>query len=309
MAKQLNRNKTGSPRRNALSSSISAEMFKLKPNAEENEAEVIRELSSHFAMIPIGQIERNPDQPRREFDEEALQELSDSINIHGIIQPITVRMMAPSQYQIISGERRWRASKRAGLQEVPAFIRLANDQELLEMALIENIQREDLNAMEVAYSYYRLKNEFELTDEQLAERVGKHRTTVTNYQRLLGLHPAVIEAIQQDTISMGHARVIAGIEDKLLQKKFLDELLAHRWNVRQTEKEAKRYTQSSRGSTPPKAVGLDAAQRKIQDDFRHFFGNGSVKITVEDTQTGRGVITIPFKSHEELTELFKMIEQ
>jgi len=146
---------------------------KMDEAIRENPVEVVRELSHTFAMIPIGEIEANPDQPRKEFDSDALEELAASIRVHGLIQPITVRRLSASEYQLISGERRWRASKLSGLTEVPAYIRIANDQEMLEMALIENIQREDLNAIEVAITYHRLKEECNLTDERLADRVGK----------------------------------------------------------------------------------------------------------------------------------------
>ncbi|MEL6866667.1 MAG: ParB/RepB/Spo0J family partition protein, partial [Bacteroidota bacterium] len=172
--------------------------------------DVVRTLSNTIATIPLNSIEVNPGQPRIEFDEEALQELSESIKVHGLIQPITVRRLNEQTYQLISGERRMRASKIAGLKEVPAYIRLANDQEMLEMALIENIQREDLNAIEVANSYQRLIEECELTHEALSERVGKNRSSVTNYLRLLKLPPDVQSAIKEQKISMGHARALAG---------------------------------------------------------------------------------------------------
>lgn len=289
---------------------------KVEEEIDINPEGLVRELSSHFAMIPLREIERNPDQPRKEFDETALRELSDSIKVHGIIQPLTVRRMAPNQYQIISGERRWRASKLAGLEEVPAFIRIANDQELLEMALIENIQREDLNAMEIAYSYYRLRNEFDLTHERLAERVGKDRTTVTNYLRLLELHPDVVNAIKTDAISMGHARAIAGVSDKLLQKEFLQKILSANWSVREAERQAKQFKPATKGGSGKEAVKspttngrLDADQQKILEDFRAFFGSGQLRIQIDDAETGRGQIVLPFKDSAQLTEFFKCIEQ
>ncbi|MEL7221982.1 MAG: ParB/RepB/Spo0J family partition protein, partial [Bacteroidota bacterium] len=181
--------KLGGPRKKATKKALGDSMMAVfadnkKKVAEviaENSDEMVKELAKNFAMIPLAHIERNPDQPRYEFDEEALQELANSIKVHGIIQPLTVRYIEPKRYQIISGERRWRASKLAELTEVPAYIRVANDQTLLEMAIIENVQREDLNPMEIANSYKRLKTECDLLDEELAQRVGKKRSTITNY--------------------------------------------------------------------------------------------------------------------------------
>ncbi|MEZ4986483.1 MAG: ParB/RepB/Spo0J family partition protein [Saprospiraceae bacterium] len=240
MAKQLGKK----PSKGQLGSGIDA-LFgggakKVAEAIAENPTEVVRELARHFAMIPLAEIERNPDQPRYEFDTEALEELADSIKVHGIIQPLTVRYLEPGRYQIISGERRWKASKLAGLTEVPAYIRVANDQTLLEMAIIENIQREDLTPLEIANSYSRLKQECELTNEALAERMGKKTSTITNYLRLLGLHISVQEALKNETITMGHAKVIAGL-DLLLQESFLKEIIAKGWSVRQTETQGKVY--------------------------------------------------------------------
>ncbi|MCB0636938.1 MAG: ParB/RepB/Spo0J family partition protein [Lewinella sp.] len=283
---------------------------KVEQELAENPEKVVKELSKHFAMIPLAEIERNPDQPRYDFNEEALAELAQSIKTHGIIQPLTVRYIEPHRYQIVSGERRWRASKIAELVEVPAYIRVADDQELLEMAIIENIQREDLNAMEIANSYQRLMDEFELTHDQLAERVGKKRSTITNYLRLRDLHESVQTALKNETITMGHARTIAGL-DKLLQTEFLKTLLAKKWSVRQTEAQAKAWNPQRKAAKPKAAPTsrLSAEQQKILQDFKAFFGSGQVKMQLEDADTGVGQIVIPFKSHDELTELFKCVEQ
>ncbi|GJM31326.1 MAG: chromosome partitioning protein ParB [Saprospiraceae bacterium] len=270
---------------------------------------VVKELSQHFAMLPISQVESNPDQPRREFTPEALQELSDSIKVHGLIQPITVRKFSNNEYQIISGERRWRASKMAGLEEIPAYIRVANDQTLLEMALIENIQREDLNPFEIAVAYYRLKEECAMTDKELAGRVGKQRSTVTNYLRLLDLHFDVVEGLKSGSLSMGHARAIAGLKDKLLQKKVLDEIQEKKLSVRDAEKLVKEYSTKKKNGTPKKSGKLPDGHQKILEDFRAFFGTKQVKIDLEDEATGKGHIMIPFSSSDELTEFFKCIEQ
>jgi len=283
---------------------------KMDDAIRENPVEVVRELSHNFAMIPINEIEANPDQPRKEFDPEALEELSASIRVHGLIQPITVRRLSSSEYQLISGERRWRASKLSGLTEVPAYIRIANDQEMLEMALIENIQRENLNAIEVAITYHRLKEECELTDERLAERVGKKRSTITNYLRLLDLHIEVIEAIKRNELSMGHARAIAGIEDKLLQKEALAEMLSKGMSVRDAEKLVKAYS----GKAQKKAPAAKAASGKlpsdyeaILSDFRAFFGTGRIQIKLDDD--GKGQILIPFDTADQLTEFYRCVEQ
>lgn len=310
MAKKLV-NKVG---KKELGSGIDA-LFspKIEQAIKDNPEQVVRELSSVFATIPIQQIEANPDQPRKDFSEEALQELAESIKVHGLIQPITVRRLSPKEFQLISGERRWRASKIAGLAEVPAYIRIANDQAMLEMALIENIQRENLNAVEIAITYHRLKEECNLTDEQLAERVGKKRSTITNYLRLLDLHIEVLEAVKQDRITMGHARALAGIEDKLLQKMALDEVLKKHSSVRDTEKLVRQYTGAKKSDTAAPAGqrkgALPEEHQRILQDFRSFFGSGKILLNLEDADSGKGSIVIPFNTHHELNEFFKCIEQ
>jgi ParB family chromosome partitioning protein len=178
----------------------------------EEQKEVVKELSHTVAMIPVDQIEVNPFQPRVEFDEEALKELSSSIKVHGVIQPLTLRRLSDNAYQLISGERRLRASKLAGLQEVPAYVRLANDQEMLEMALVENIQRQDLNPIEVAITYQRLIDECSLTHQNLGGRVGKKRSTVSNFLRLLQLPPQIQQALKNKRISMGHAKALGELK-------------------------------------------------------------------------------------------------
>ncbi|MCB0631712.1 MAG: ParB/RepB/Spo0J family partition protein [Saprospiraceae bacterium] len=274
---------------------------------------LVKELSSHFAMIPIAQIEVNRDQPRREFEQEPLEELAESIKVHGIIQPITVRRLADKQYQIISGERRWRASQLAGMEEVPAFIRIANDQALMEMALIENIQREDLNPIEIAVSYQRLKDEFQLTDEELSERVGKKRTTITSYRNILKLHPDVIDALKKQDISMGHAKPISGIDDKLLQKEFLQQILDKELSVRRTENLARSY-KPKKTKPKPKHTEVGNSQfalerDQIVKDFRAFFGHKDIKMEMEGKDSDKGQIVIQFKDKEQLHNLFKCIEQ
>ncbi len=271
---------------------------------------VVKELSHSFAMLPISKIESNPGQPRKEFDKEALDELAASIKIHGLIQPITVRRLSPDEYQIISGERRWRASQLAGLKEVPVFIRIANDQTLLEMALIENIQREDLNPFEIAVTYYRLKEECALTDRDLAERVGKKRSTVSNYLRLLDLHIEVVDALKNGQLSMGHGRAIAGIQDKLLQKQVLDKIFDQKLSVRDTEKLVKEYSAQRKQKKVAKSKSsLEIAYQTVENDFRTFFGTKKLKIVIDDKETGSGKVILSFSNTEELNEYFKMVEQ
>lgn len=274
---------------------------------EKNPEKIVKEFSQHFAMIPLKEIEANPGQPRKDFDPEALEELAASIQVHGLIQPITVRRFSDHEFQIISGERRYRASQIAGLEEVPAYIRIANDQTILEMALIENIQRQDLNPFEVAVSYYRLKEECNLTDLELSKRVGKKRSTITNYLRLLDLHIEVIEALKTGELSMGHARAIAGIQDKLLQKQLLDKILNNKLSVRDAEKEAKKFSVA----TKKVKANLDAGQdyKAVLDDFKAFFGTIKVKIELTDKEKGGGRIVIAFSDTDELNEYFKRVEQ
>ncbi|MEZ4929417.1 MAG: ParB/RepB/Spo0J family partition protein [Chitinophagales bacterium] len=204
-----------------------------KPKAKDTENDY--EQTGTVVKIPLTQIEVNPFQPRVEFNEEALNDLSESIKIHGVIQPITVRKIGTKKFQLIAGERRLRASKLAGLEEVPAYVRVANDQESLEIALIENIQREDLNALEIALNYQRLLDECSLTHEDLSTRLGKSRTAVTNYLRLLKLPPDIQSALKSKTISMGHARALVGIDDLLMQTDIFKTVKQKNLSVRQTE--------------------------------------------------------------------------
>jgi len=203
-------------------------------NPEEKQ-EMVQELSASILYIPIIQIEENPYNPRKEFEAEALQELAESIQLHGLIQPVTVRLLSENRYQLISGERRWRASKMAGLTEIPAYIRLTDDDAMLELALIENIQRQDLNALEIANTYQRLMEELKLTHEMLSKRVGKKRSTVSNYLRLLKLPASIQNSIKEDRISMGHARALLSLEDLTIIEKISMRILDYGISVRQVE--------------------------------------------------------------------------
>lgn len=228
MAKQARQKKQLKGGLNSLLGNIAADMSK-------NE-EVVKELSSTIAMIPIHQVERNPEQPRKEFDQVALGELSASIKTYGLIQPITVRRIAEGHYQIISGERRTRASRQAGLKEIPAYIRLVDDQEMMEMALVENIQRENLNPMEIAVTYQRLIEEFELTHDKLSERVGKKRSTVTNYLNLIKLPAAIKKGLIEQQFSTGHAKAIKGVESNTLKEGLYKRAVKEGLSVRELER-------------------------------------------------------------------------
>ncbi len=256
------------------------------------------------AMIPISSIEANPFQPRTVFDEESLLELVQSIRELGIIQPVTVRKMGYDRFQLISGERRFRASQMAGLKEVPAYIRVANDQAMLEMALVENIQRRNLDAIEIAISYQRLIDECSLTQEGLSERVGKKRATITNYIRLLRLPPEVQLALRKNEISMGHARALLSFEDESEMRRAFQKIIQDGWSVRQLEQ----ATQEAKatGSNPKKqAAPLSFAHQKIKSDLMDRFGT---KVDLKRDQKGSGKIEIAFRSDDELQRIIDKLE-
>jgi len=206
-------------------------------DSSKNKKSLVNDLSNTVAFIPLTSIEVNPFQPRVTFEQEALQELSDSIATHGLIQPITVRHLGNNKFQLISGERRLRATQMAGLEEIPAFIRLANDQEMMEMALIENIQRQELNPIEIAITYGRLMKEFQLTQKQLADRLGKGRTTITNFLRLVSLPIKIQKGLQEGLITMGHAKVLLGVgsEDFAFQNALYTDITNKQLSIRQAE--------------------------------------------------------------------------
>lgn len=273
---------------------------------ENNPEKVVKELSHTVAMIPVRQIAPNPDQPRKDFDEEALQELADSLKAFGLIQPVTVRRLSPDAYQLISGERRWKASQLAGLEEIPAYIRLANDQEMMEMALVENIQREDLNAMEVAITYQRLIEEFDLRHEDLAQRVGKKRATITNFLRLLELPPVVQEAVKEGQLSMGHARALAGLDDFAMQKYLLDKVVKEGMSVRTLERQVSDYKQPKPKKAPPQKLPDD--YRKVEQSFQEFFGSRN-QVKLKLNEKGKGQVILSFNSVEELNQLLDRLEE
>lgn len=266
-------------------------------------------VASGIAEIPVDQIEVNPFQPRTHFDQEALQELSESIKVHGIIQPITVRRLTTNQYQLISGERRFQASKLAGLKTIPAYIRSANDQQMLEMALIENIQRENLNAIEIALSYQRLISECSLKQDELGERVGKNRATVTNYLRLLRLPPDIQIAVRDSKLSMGHARAIINVEnpDKQLYifKKTLEEdLSVRRVEEMVREMSPKKGDHSAKEKSESGGAGTSREITQLQSRLSSHFGT---RVAVKSDGT-KGEIKIPFLSVEDLNRIIDILK-
>lgn len=261
--------------------------------------------------IDINLIEVNPFQPRKTFDEEAIQELATSISTLGIIQPITVRLLDSGKFQLITGERRYRASLKAGLTKMPAYVRTANDQAMLELALVENIQREDLDAIEVAISYQRLVDECSLTQETLSERVGKKRSTVANYLRLLKL-PAEIQAgIRNRQITMGHARALINIESSEEQVKILHMIIEDDLSVRQVEDLVRALGDPKEepikiGKPSNESGDTSAEVKDFQDQLRSYF---NTRVDLKRSNNGAGKIVIPFKSDEELLQIMSLVEK
>lgn len=260
---------------------------------------------SAVSEIPLKNISLNPFQPRTSFDEEALNELVMSVMEHGIIQPITVRRAADNSYQLITGERRLRAAQKAGLKRIPAYVREAGDENMLELALVENIQREDLDAIEVAISYQRLIEEFSLTQEGLGDRVGKKRATITNYLRLLNLPVEVQTAIREKKISMGHARALAGIEDRAFQLKVFTRILSDDLSVRKVESLAQK-AKKEEGTEPVTRDDPRSDYEDLREHLSHYFG---ATIEFKRSNKGTGRIVIPFKSDEDLQRIVSILDK
>jgi len=271
----------------------------LKTNTGALKQDVVEKTTSSN-VIPLEQIEVNPKQPRQDFDETALQELAGSIRTHGIIQPLTVAKITPNRYRLIAGERRLRAAKIAGLVELPVYIREVNDQELLELALLENLQRQDLNAIEIGLSYRRLMEECDLTQEQVAERMGKERSTVTNYMRLLKLPPGIVVAVRNGSLSMGHARALINVDSVDKQLYVFHKIIDDGLSVRQTENLVR--TLYKRDVPVKKAVKADlpGAFRKIEDNLASHF---NTRVKMQHNKKGHGQITFEYYSIEELNSL------
>ena len=264
--------------------------------------------TSSINEIELSRIQPNPDQPRREFDDESLEELAASIREIGIVQPISLRQQANGTYQIIAGERRYRAARIAGLSTVPAYIRTVEDEAVMEMALIENIQREDLNAIEIALSFKKLIEQYNLTQEQLSERVGKKRTTVANYLRLLKLPAEVQIGLRDKMIDMGHARALLSVENASVQLELYKAIVAEGLSVRKVEELARSMAQA-----PAKAaskVARSSAQRKeynlLRNNLSNFFG---IKVQFSCDDKGKGKISIPFKNEEELEHIIGLLDK
>jgi ParB family transcriptional regulator, chromosome partitioning protein len=268
----------------------------LRPAVAENLTGILR--------IQLDQIETNPKQPRRDFDEISLQELAASIRMHDIIQPVTVAKLPSGKFRLISGERRYRAARIAGIKDIPVYIRQANDQQLLELALLENLQREDLNAMEVALSYKRMMDELNYTQEQVAERMGKERSTVANYVRLLKLPPDIQVALRNSFISMGHARALINVDTVDKQLYLFNEIKNRSLSVRQTEELVRKLYKTSPAVKVSVKGGLPESYRKIEDTLATHF---STRVKLNQRPKGSGSINIEYYSLQELNKILDQL--
>ncbi len=279
----------------------------LKNTSGSLKSEVVEQVTTS-ARIPLADIQINPKNPRRDFDEQALQELANSIKMHDIIQPLTVSKLPNGKYQLIAGERRFRASKLAGLKDVPAYVRQANDQQLLELALLENIQRENLNAIETALSFKRMMEELDYTQEQVAERMGKERSTVTNYIRLLKLPPDIQAAVRNGSITMGHARALINIDTIDKQLYVFKEIQQKQLSVRQTEELVRKLYKGDKSSGAAAGSGakndLPPAYQKIEDNLASHFGT---KVKMTHNKKGYGSISIEYYSLDELNKILDLM--
>ena len=255
--------------------------------------------------IPVDDIEANPKQPRHDFDEQSLHELASSVKRHDIIQPITVSKLPTGKFRLISGERRLRAARMAGLKDIPAYVRQANDQQLLELALLENLQREDLNAMEISLSYKRMVDELELTQEQVAENMGKDRSTVTNYIRLLKLPPDIQVAVRNGEVSMGHARALVNVDTVDRQLYIFNEIKNKGLSVRQTESLVRNLYKQGAGVKKTAKSSMPQGFQKIEDNLASHFGT---RVKLKSSRNGSGQITIEYYSLDELNGILRKID-
>ena len=268
--------------------------------------------SSSISEVPVSKIKANPNQPRREFAAEALNELAESIRQIGIIQPITLRKMDDGTYQIIAGERRWRASQMAGLSSIPAYIRTADDENMMQMALVENIQREDLNAIEIALAYQNLIEQYDLTQEKLSEKVGKNRATIANFLRLLKLPAQVQMALQNKEMDQGHARALLGLSKPSLQVKLFNEIKEKGYSVRQVEEMVKQLNNGETLTNGRHKLSDKTAKRLPEEyaELRNRLSDVfSSKVQMTCNQQGKGKITIPFDSEEDLERIISMLDR
>ena len=268
--------------------------------------------ASSISEVPVSKIKANPNQPRREFAAEALNELAESIRQIGIIQPITLRKMDDGTYQIIAGERRWRASQMAGLSSIPAYIRTADDENMMQMALVENIQREDLNAIEIALAYQNLIEQYDLTQEKLSEKVGKNRATIANFLRLLKLPAQVQMALQNKEMDQGHARALLGLSKPSLQVKLFNEIKEKGYSVRQVEEMVKQLNNGETLTSGRHKLSDKTAKRLPEEyaELRNRLSDVfSSKVQMTCNQQGKGKITIPFDSEEDLERIISMLDR
>ncbi len=271
-------------------------------SAEDKNAD---KLVGHIVELELTSIEVNPFQPRTSFNEESLRELASSIKELGVIQPITVRKLDFNKYQLVSGERRFRASKLIGLETIPSYIRIANDQESLEMALVENIQRQDLDPIEIAISYQRLIDEINITQEQLSDRVGKNRSTIANYLRLLKLDPIIQTGMRDGFVSMGHGRALINVEDPQTQLDIYEKILEKSLSVRDTEKLVRELNGVQTKKPAPKPKPLPQEFKKRVKEFSEYLG---AKVDIKVEPKGKGKLIIPFTSEEDFNRIKKLIQ-
>lgn len=302
--------KTTPNKKDALGKGIRSLLQNIDSDLSVTEKNLIKDSSDKGnpanARIPLSQIEANPEQPRHDFDENALSELAASVKIHDIIQPLTVTKIANGKYRIIAGERRFRAAKIAGLADVPVYIRDVKDSKILELALLENLQREDLNAIEIALSYKQLMEELDYTQDQLAERMGKERSTITNYIRLLKLPPDIQAAVRNGNISMGHARALINVDVVDKQLYIFNEIKSKELSVRQTEDLVRKlYTQGKNSVNNPVKPTLPPSLKKIEDNLASHF---STRVKMTHNKKGTGSITFDYFSIEELSSLLDKMQ-
>jgi ParB family chromosome partitioning protein len=302
--------KTTPNKKDALGKGIRSLLQNIDSDLSVTEKNLIKDSSDKAspanARIPLSQIEANPEQPRHDFDENALSELAASVKIHDIIQPLTVTKIANGKYRIIAGERRFRAAKIAGLADVPVYIRDVKDSKILELALLENLQREDLNAIEIALSYKQLMEELDYTQDQLAERMGKERSTITNYIRLLKLPPDIQAAVRNGNISMGHARALINVDVVDKQLFIFNEIKSKELSVRQTEDLVRKlYTPGKNTVNNQVKPTLPPSLKKIEDNLASHF---STKVKMTHSKKGTGSITFDYFSIEELSSLLDKMQ-
>ena len=293
-------------KRNALGRGLSA-LLENTPPGETDNLNGTKALAGSVSNISLNQIEANPFQPRVDFNDAALRELSESIKHQGIIQPITVRKMGHDRYQIISGERRVKASRLAGMENIPAYVRVANDQGMLEMALVENIQRENLNALEIAISYHRLMEECSISQEELADKVGKDRTTVTNYLRLLKLPPQIQTAVRDGKITMGHARAIINVNDVGLQLKIFNDIIQNELSVRKVEdlvRETAR-NKSGKSSSDKNSSDKNIELKKIEERLTSKY---ETRVDIKHKANGSGQLVFTYFSTDDLNRIIELLD-